>query len=347
MADFTEVSEPENLTVLTIGDPHFKVSNVLETDVFSQKLLDLIELRNPDLVVCLGDTLDTHEKIHVDPLVRAIELFDKIRKLTKLVVIIGNHDRRNNSDFLSEIHPFTALKKWENTLVADHVVEDVIKGHRMIFVPYVPPGNFESALSRIGNYLTNDGLRNSKPIIMAHQEFYGCKMGAIISKDGDQWPTNYPLVISGHIHDYQRPQDNIIYTGTPLQHAFGDSTDKTINIYTFDGDNFEEDRVDLGLPKRRTYYISAEEALFWEPPTDGLIRLVIKGTTSELKTFNKSKKSKELKKLVTKLVLKPINDETIEQIELQANKPYSEVLYETISDEPELIELYHELFSNF
>jgi DNA repair exonuclease SbcCD nuclease subunit len=52
-------------------------------------------------------------------------------------------------------------------------------------------------------------------------------MGAIVSKDGDEWNEEFPQIISGHIHDNQTPQKNIYYTGSPLQHAFGD-TDKRV-----------------------------------------------------------------------------------------------------------------------
>ncbi len=36
---------------------------------------------------------------------------------------------------------------------------------------------------------------------------------------------SFPLVISGHIHSEQRPQKNIFYPGSVIQHAFGESED--------------------------------------------------------------------------------------------------------------------------
>ena len=113
-----------------------------------------------------------------------------------------------------------------------------------MFVPYVPPGKFDDAIK------TCDDIGDIKDYkcIFAHQEFYGAKMGAIISKDGDKWPLHNPLVVSGHIHDYQRPQENIIYIGTPMQHAFGDNTKKTISILTINNISEEciENRITLG-----------------------------------------------------------------------------------------------------
>ncbi len=66
-------------------------------------------------------------------------------------------------------------------------------------VPYVPPGRFVEAL----NIIDNEWWKNVN-CIFAHQEFYGCKMGAIESIEGDKWDHSFPLVISGHIHSEQR-----------------------------------------------------------------------------------------------------------------------------------------------
>ena len=60
-------------------------------------------------------------------------------------------------------------------------------------------------------------------IIFSHQEFSGCKMGAIISIEGDKWSLDYPHIVSGHIHSRQIPQKNIYYPGAAMQHAFGES----------------------------------------------------------------------------------------------------------------------------
>ena len=76
-------------------------------------------------------------------------------------------------------------------------------------------------------------------------------MGAIISEEGDEWDLKSPYVVSGHIHDYQEPQFNMLYTGTPIQHAFGDHHDKTISYFTYmSRDSREHERIDLGLPRK-------------------------------------------------------------------------------------------------
>ncbi len=41
----------------------------------------------------------------------------------------------------------------------------------------------------------------------------------------------FPLVISGHIHSEQRPQKNIFYPGSVIQHALGESEDNGYYYY--------------------------------------------------------------------------------------------------------------------
>ncbi len=53
-------------------------------------------------------------------------------------------------------------------------------------VPYVPPGRFVEAL----NIIDNEWWKNVN-CIFAHQEFYGCKMGAIESIEGDKWDHSF------------------------------------------------------------------------------------------------------------------------------------------------------------
>lgn len=275
-----------DFNVLTIGDPHFKISNPIESEEMMSKLIILAEKMQPDLIVCLGDILDRHETIHVTPLSSATQFLYQLEQIAPLYVIIGNHDRPNNSDFLSGQHPFNALKMWKNTVVVDKVIKATFKNYyEFIFVPYVYPGRFAEAIGTVSNWERTSIIQNNSvqtksgepemvkflriftPImtgedfpypeqkdepsdlnmvdkssnkchaIFAHQEFYGAKMGAIISEQGDKWPHEYPLIISGHIHDYGRPQNNIIYTGTPMQHAFGDQDTKSISQYVFTSEN--------------------------------------------------------------------------------------------------------------
>lgn len=256
--------------VLLIGDPHFKVSNSLETSQFSKETLDYVSKNKEklDYVVILGDTLDTHEKIHVLPFCRATDFITELSKIILVYVIIGNHDRINNNIFLTEEHPFTGLKNNKNIIIVDKV----LKKDNVIFVPYVPNGRFEEALATV------DFDQNKTEIIFAHQEFRGCKMGALISETGDVWPENFPTVFSGHIHDFQTPQKNILYTGTPFQHGFGDSDDKFLVLLNFtDRKTWDIEKIYIDVIKKKTISVNICDLEDFKIPENYIIKLVIIG----------------------------------------------------------------------
>ena len=301
----------EKISILTIGDCHFKVNNVQETDEMTKRLIELARQRQPKFIVLLGDILHRHETIHVVPLMGAEKLIKGLSEIAPVYICIGNHDRPNNSNFLTDEHPFNALKDWNNVFIADKVLnisidllrempQDIsVDKHKFLFVPYVPNGRFMEALNTIEAPLENTTA------IFAHQEFYKAKMGAIISEVGDKWPLENPLVISGHIHDYDLLQPNVIYTGTPIQETFSENTQKTVSIFTFNPDkSWNQERVDLGLPKKITIYITPNEIHNFEPKGNTLIRLVIRGTEAELKAVSKLEKINELKKKGVKIALK-------------------------------------------
>lgn len=343
----------EPLSVMVIGDPHFKDSNVAESRQMTKALIKIANEKNPDLIICLGDILDKHEKIHVEALCNANDMLAKLKNIAPLVIIIGNHDRRNNSDFMTNIHPFTAMKEWNNTYVVDYTLQFYIKGHKLIFVPYVPNGDFQSALSVVNDWNINTTC------IFAHQEFYGCQMGHVLSLEGDKWSVDYPMVISGHIHDYQRLQQNILYTGTPLQHGFGDLDTKTIcyidftlaedlgidltdNNVTNNGVYMDEERIDLGLIKRVTNYITPQQLIDYEPDTDKIIRLVIKGTEAETKSIRHSVFIDKLKEKGVKVVIKTVREKNTIDVENNGNNDQGDFFsVKTNNRLPYLIQLYH------
>jgi DNA repair exonuclease SbcCD nuclease subunit len=214
----------ESKRILCIGDPHFRVENITEVEEFIAKLIPLIEDRKPDFIVVLGDLLHTHERVHTIALNKAYDFINQLRKLAKTFVIVGNHDYIQNQQFLTENHWMNGMKEWENVVIVDKVLEF----EDFVFCPYVPPGRFEEALDTLSGY---DWRQSS--CIFAHQEFYGCKMGAIISVDGDKWGESFPVVVSGHIHSKQQPQKNVYYTGSAMQHAFGESEENIIAVFDF------------------------------------------------------------------------------------------------------------------
>jgi hypothetical protein len=340
----TQVLTP--VTALVIGDPHFKVSNIPETDAMVEAIIRTAIDRKPDIIVVLGDILDRHETIHVSPLTRSVKFLARLSQISRTFVLIGNHDLKNNRQYFSEEHPFTALKFWgDNLTIVDTTTVAIIKEKVFVFVPYVPPGRFEEALNVCPNWI-------HATCIFGHQEFKGAHMGAIISTEGDIWPLTNPYVVTGHIHDYQELQANVLYTGTPIQHSFGDRHDKTISYFIFHSINDrDQERIDLGLRRKQIIRITCGEVSRYVPKQNCELKIIISGLSGEIKAIMNHINIDMWKKAGHKIAYKDIPlDTNIDQHNksiIHAAPPrFSSILYDTVSCYPRLGSLYTRIFGN-
>ena len=317
-------------TVLVIGDVHIKTTNIPDIDIFIKKICEIIIIEKPDFTVLLGDILDTFEKINTFELNKAIELIDKIRNSSKLYVLIGNHDMVNCLQYLTENHWANSLKSWNNVVIVDKTIEE----DDFVYVPYVPNGRFLDAL----NEITYD-WKNAK-CIFAHQEFCGAKMGSIISEDGDKWMSNYPNVVSGHLHMNQRPQKNIYYPGSSMQVAYGETDDNVVSLLTFTNNNFDIREIPLGMARKKIIYTTIENIEIPEEDVNNKIKMSISGDYEEFKTFKKSKKYKQLIGKGVNVIFKPTrkeiklkNEKIQESIDKNnGSNDFKQILKESIQD---------------
>lgn len=230
----------------------------------------------------------------------------------------------NNQQFLTTNHWMNGMKEWDNVEIVDTVTHRIIEEIHLVFCPYVPPGKFQEALN------TNEENWKRADCIFAHQEFYGCKMGAIVSVEGDKWPEDFPCVISGHIHSRQVIQDNVYYCGSSMQNAFGESDKNIIPILTWtkSGKPYDLKEIDLELPRKKIIYTDVQSMEDYEAPeTEDKIKITISGVYDEFKAFKKTKKYRELVKKGTKIVFKP--KKIKKDIETEDKKEIAEPMEET------------------
>jgi DNA repair exonuclease SbcCD nuclease subunit len=238
----------------------------------------------------------------------------------------------NNQQFLNTNHWMNILKEWENIEVVDEVKICEYDGEFFVFVPYVPPGRFEEAL----NTIQKDWKKAT--CIFAHQEFYGCKMGAITSLDGDHWPIDYPRVISGHIHSKDKLQTNIYYTGSAMQHAFGESEKNTVAVLEFEIGKYKCKEVDLNLPRKKSVSTTLKKVIDFEiPETKDKIMLSISGVNiEEFKAFKKSKKYKELQQAGIKVKFNQKKSDILTEVNKEAiteGSDFNDILLALINKE--------------
>lgn len=331
------------MKVLAIGDQHFHINNSIEVDEFTTNVFNHLQTTKYDAVILLGDLLHTHEKLHTIAFNKACQFIDRLRKITLTIVLVGNHDMVSCSQFMTDEHWLNPLKKWDNVVIVDKAIPIDINGCRIVCCPFVPNGRFVEALNTITDY---DWKQTS--CIFAHQEFYGCKMGALISTTGDHWDLSYPQIISGHIHQKQRPQQNIYYTGSSIQIAFGESKDNTIASIEIINEYVNISEVDLDLTRKKIEYVSMDNIDDYKvSDKKDIIKLTITGDVDECKAFKKTTKYKELlMQENVKIVFKPKKHEHIQHN--YKVKSFHDVLYTLVCKESNetLYKLYEKILNN-
>lgn len=332
------------LNVLVVGDPHFKVSNLRETRLMSDKIINVAKEKQPTFIVVLGDILDTHEQINMLAYNNAIYFLRALQDIAPLYVLIGNHDRVNNQVFLTDEHVFTALHYWNNTTIVATTLFREIGGYPFVFVPYVPNGRFEEALNQTDCWV-------EAKAIFCHQEFRGVQMGAKKSTHGDIWVDHLPLIVSGHIHDYSLLQPNLLYTGTPIAHKFGDSDDKTIMMMTFEGTTFHYERIDLGLQKKKIIHLEVKDVNDYILDDNIDAKIFIHCKKTDIKLLAKHKKVIEWSRMGAKVQYKTENKKTKptsitnKQMDMKQDN-FIDILHDNIKDEQNLMSIYNELFAH-
>ena len=305
--DRSHINSNQSASILCIGDPHINNRNIRIVEKLHPELIRVAKEIKPDLIVVLGDVMHDFHNAKTPMLTKSTQILRDLSLIAKTLLLIGNHELINKTVYLTGIHPFTALHYWdeEKMVVVDTCCKEIIINDiSFAAVPYVPNGRFNDALHTLTDYEKKE-IR----AIFAHQEFKNCDINGIPSPDGDSWPIDNPLVISGHIHKRHQPQKNIIYIGTPYQENFSEMDEKSISHFIFTPTDYEEKRVYLDLPKRIELTIKSSEAEDWEVPADKLVKLTIVGTSAENAVLRKSGIIKKLETKGVAIVLEDIENE--------------------------------------
>jgi DNA repair exonuclease SbcCD nuclease subunit len=286
---------------LFIGDIHIKFNNLQDVD----KLEQVIESRDkPDFIIVAGDVLDTHERLNTQLMIRAYNLFRTLKQIAPLYILVGNHDYINNQQFLTSNHWMNGMKEWPDVHIVDTPTWIRTHSRSYLLMPFVPVGRFLEACSLEAGW-------QDATCIFAHQEIYGCKMGAVQSINGDRWLSNWPLLISGHIHDRQKLEPNVLYPGSSLNHSYGQDN-QGISLFSFDDlHDAHEERIDIGLAKKVIMYKKIKNLDESLVPNELNVKLSLEGEYQEIKSFKKSKTYNELLKNNVKVVFRNTESDLI------------------------------------
>lgn len=331
-----------SLKILAIGDLHIQLDNLPEISVFLSQLEKYLISSPVDVIVILGDTLHSHETVYTVCINKMLDYVSLCEAYAPTYVLVGNHDYCGNYVFLEDAHPFVA---WKN----DHEIIDRVRvldiqGHKLVLSPYVPDGRFHEALATIGDQWQN------ATCIFAHQLFDGAKMGAIVADKVEKWDEKSPLLISGHIHDKQRPQENLVYTGSAMQVSFAERDDHTVLLVTISPDGMKNlTEINLHPPRKRTVYLDIAKITEFKAPQEENLRLKlsISGDAEEFKTFKKTEGYQRLLDQNIKVVFKQKKGNVVESFHEKNTetkfRALPDILYSLVSDDPDLVGIYNEV----
>jgi len=295
------------MKILAIGDPHFKVDTLFDSDQYMIKVENAIKgIDDLDYIIVLGDVLHTHEKIYTFAMNMAVKFLKMCSQHAPTIVLVGNHDATSNTIFCGENHWMNVLKFLDNITVVDKPTKFEHEDIQFLCCPYVTDGRFCESLTLYCGEKDEEGEPEwqSVNIIFAHQLFNGAKMGAIVATDVEEWNVRWPTIISGHIHDKQQPQPNLYYIGSSQQHAFGESEDKSLGLITFNQfGQFVLEDVYLDLKKKKILYTSVGELAKLKLQEGITYKIVVEDEDAKLKAF---KKTAAYKQLVAKTNIKAV-----------------------------------------
>ena len=192
---------------------------------------------NIPVAVCAGDIFHTRGKVGTkvyNALFHAIKRFSE--KGIDLVIIPGNHDQVDNSDYPE--HSLTPFSEIEGVYILDKMGQTLEYDEDVVFIGLPFSKNVDIVKGAIDE-ITSNIDNTKKNILIAHLGV----SGAVINDDYvmqdayslDDLKTEYfKYVVLGHYHDRQMLNHNTFYTGSPVSHKFGEDGDKGFYIVDTD-----------------------------------------------------------------------------------------------------------------
>lgn len=272
--------------VLFIGDPHLRINKFSLATDFLSWLDKLIEEKKPDVVVNLGDSLDTHAVIRSEVL---NELMNHIYRVVDMgipyVYLKGNHDQYHPKD--SKYH---ALLPFKGRIKNLYIVDEPENLFGMTFVPFLADGNLFP--------------KKTLSICIAHQTFLGADYGPINSSEGvDAETVEADIIISGHIHK-KHNLGKVVYVGSPYSQDASD-INQIKGVSIFDTTSYKFDFIKCPLPKWSSYkyeitpqdtveqlHADLERLLLADPLDHWIVEIT--GPKAEVVSYISSKKYQQL-----------------------------------------------------
>ncbi|BDU62488.1 nuclease SbcCD subunit D [Candidatus Borrelia fainii] len=257
-----------NYRVLHTSDWHIgkKIgyfSRISEQEKFLDFLLKFIKNEKIDLLLIAGDVYDSKRPgFEEQKLINDFFYELSFTSCKWCVVITGNHDQRDyfniNKNILSRFNFFLVTENelskrvlflkdrgdvkfiivcmpyLNERLIVDQDCKN-IELHNDVFLKNLEKAYKEQISNAIGSL---DGQYLHIPrILIAHYFFSSSNVVGSIGNSPilpvSVFGNNFSYVALGHIHDFKKLKDNVVYSGSPIQYSFDEDIKKYVNVLFF------------------------------------------------------------------------------------------------------------------
>lgn len=205
-----------------MGDPHAKVSNLVEMEALMHFTNEMMLEHKVDRLEILGDLFHNHAQIRLE----VLEFWDAwidvftAHEDKQIVILVGNHDQ--SGDYADSAHALSVFHRIRKKNL--HIVDSPRRMGVIGYLPYVHDINKWLEYAR---NLHSDGAK----ALVSHTTYQGSKYeSGMYAPDGvDPELVPFDLLISGHIHSRQRfvtsRGQSVIYPGTSRWDTASDSNE--------------------------------------------------------------------------------------------------------------------------
>lgn len=308
------------MKILCIGDPHLRATHLKDGIDLLRWIESVVRDVKPDLVVNLGDSLDSHSVIRSEVI---CELSRHLEILTNdigvpVVLVLGNHDQYKPND--AKYHALEVFKHRKLVTVVDKPV--VIDG--IGYVPYLCTGMAWPSIDA--------------KLVFTHNTFLGANYGFKLANDGVVLPMvsddgiRQDIIVSGHIHLRQILETSngtsVIYPGTPRAISSSDAG-QSKGLMLIDSDTYETQFIESPFPIWRAIEHTVGDDLVINNKDHWVVTLV--GTRSEIKAFLEDKSTQVLKQTHS-VTFKTAPVDTIKSTKIRIQAPTVEAMVDKYVD---------------
>lgn len=323
------------------------VSKIEECDKYINWICGIIKERNLSHIFFLGDWFHNRNTLNVKVLNHSFKSLKKLNELTKIYLVVGNHDSYLKSS--TEIHSLSQYNSLKNVHILSKLSTIKLFNNELLIIPWnTDYKKIQKQYDYILGHLDVEGISINNR-----------ELGGVITKNKI---TSFAKkkTISGHIHirqTYNTKNGELIYIGNPFEQDWNDYQN-TKGFHILDVEKNKLEFIEnVFSPKHIKIYYSELKNINLKDIgiKDNYIKLIVDtkysyndvlDTTKEIKMFNPNSIETEY--------IYSTNDELIDDVEFKqtdvSHIRYMEKFIETLSfdnkdvDKDYLLELIHKYY---